>query len=57
MRFALPIGLLILAAGLLVTLTRSQPESFEERFDRADQRIEAMAKDIESDLKETQADR
>lgn len=57
MRFALPISLLILAAALLYFLTPTQTEMFEDRFDRADQRIEAMAKDIETQLDEAAPDR
>lgn len=42
---------LIGVAGLLVVLWGpSREESFDERFERADQRLEDMAKSIEADL-------
>ena len=42
---------LIGVAGLLAVLwSSSREESFDERFERADKRLEDMAKSIEADL-------
>ena len=56
-----PVVLAILMIGLagaaLLFLRTSREETFDERFERADQRLEDMAKSIEEDLEEAQARR
>lgn len=56
-----PVVLAILMIGLagaaLLFLRTSREETFDERFERADQRLEDMAQSIEEDLEEAQAQR
>lgn len=46
-----------LAGAALLFLRTSREETFDERFERADQRLEDMAQSIEEDLEEAQAQR
>lgn len=52
MRPAIVIGFLGLALALRIAFGSPPEGSFDDRFRRADEKLEAMAKSIEADLEE-----
>jgi hypothetical protein len=51
------IFLIGLAGAVILSLGGQREKGFDERFERADEKLEAMSEEIEADLKKNQPER
>lgn len=51
------IFLIGLAGAIVLSLGSKREPSFDDRFDRADEKLEAMSREIETELEEAQPQR